>query len=163
MTFLGIHRKETSTICCSITFFWQAMSIRASYKIYTIFLWDWTAVHWKDGEIGPHCDKAPVHPRALDVLLLLLLSRSAVSDSLQSHGLSMPGFPVLHHLPELAQTQVHSVSDAIQSSRSLSSLYPPIFNISQHQGLFQWVGTSHQVAKVGASASASVFPMNIQG
>ena len=61
---------------------------------------------------------------------------------------SMPGFPVLHHLPELAQTHVHWVSDDIQTSRPLSSPSPPAFNISQHQGLFQWVSSSHQVAKV---------------
>ena len=58
-----------------------------------------------------------------------------------------PGFPVQHQLLELAQTHVHWVSDAIQPSHSLSSLSPPPFNHSQHQGLFQWVGTSHQVVK----------------
>ena len=56
-----------------------------------------------------------------------------------------PGFPVLHYLPELAQTHVHWVSDAIQPS---SSVIPFSFNFSQHQGLFQWVGSSHQVTKV---------------
>jgi len=61
---------------------------------------------------------------------------------------SMPGFPVLSHLPELAQTHVHWVSDAIQPSPPLSSPSPPAFNLSQHQGLFQWVDSSHQVAKV---------------
>ena len=49
---------------------------------------------------------------------------------------STPGFPVLHHLQELAQTYVHSVGDAIQPSCSLSSLSPPAFNVSQQQGLF---------------------------
>ena len=61
---------------------------------------------------------------------------------------STPGFPVLHCLPELAQTHVHWVGDAIQPSCPLSSLSPPAFNISQHQGLFQWVSSLHQVAKV---------------
>ena len=50
---------------------------------------------------------------------------------------SMPGFPVLHHLPELAQAHVLQVSDAIQPSRPLWSLSPPAFNLSQSQGLFQ--------------------------
>ena len=59
-----------------------------------------------------------------------------------------PGFPVLHQLPELAQTHVHRVSDAIQPSHPLSSPSPPTFNLSQHQGLFKWVSSSHQVAKV---------------
>ena len=60
---------------------------------------------------------------------------------------SMPGFPVHHHLPEPAQTHVHWVGDAIQPSQTLSSS-SPAFSLSQHQGLFQWVSSSHQVAKV---------------
>ena len=60
----------------------------------------------------------------------------------------MPGFPVYHQLPELAQTHVHWVSEAIQPSYLLSSPSPPAFNLSQHQGLFQGVSSSHQVAKV---------------
>ena len=61
---------------------------------------------------------------------------------------SMPGFPVLHQLPELAQTHVCRVSDVIQPSHPLSSPSPPAFNLSQHQGLFQGVSSLHQVAKV---------------
>ena len=60
----------------------------------------------------------------------------------------MPGFPVLHHLPKYAQTHVLWVSDAIQPSHPLSSPSPPTFNLSQHQGLLQWVSSLHQVAKV---------------
>ena len=74
---------------------------------------------------------------------------------------STPKFPVIHYLLEFAQTHVHWVGDAIQPSHPLLSLSPPAFNLSQNQGLFQWVGSLHQV--VGASASASVLPMNIQG
>ena len=61
---------------------------------------------------------------------------------------STPGFPVHHQLLKLAQTHVHWVGDAIQPSCSLSSPSPPAFNLSQHQGLFKWVSSSHQVAKV---------------
>ena len=61
---------------------------------------------------------------------------------------STPGFPVHHQFLELAQTHVHRVGDATQLSHSLSSLSPPSFNLSQYQGLFQWVNSSHQVAKV---------------
>ena len=76
---------------------------------------------------------------------------------------STPGFPVLHHLLEFAQTYVHWVGDAIQPSHPLPPPSPPGFNLSQHQGLFQGVSFSRQVAKVlGVSASASVLPMNIQ-
>ena len=59
-----------------------------------------------------------------------------------------PGFPVLHYLPEFAQTQVHSVGDAVQPSHPLLSPFPPIFNLSQHPGLVQWVSFSYLVAKV---------------
>ena len=61
---------------------------------------------------------------------------------------SMPGFPVHHQLPEFTQTHVHRVHDAIQPSHPLSPTSPPAFNPSQHQGLFQWVSSSHQLAKV---------------
>ena len=61
---------------------------------------------------------------------------------------SMPGLPVHHHLPQFTQTHVHQVGDSIQPSHPLSSPSPLAFNISQHQGLFQWVSSSHQVAKV---------------
>ena len=61
---------------------------------------------------------------------------------------STPGLPVHHQLPEFTQTHVHQVSDATQPSHPLSSPSPPAFNLSQHQSLFQWVSSSHQVAKV---------------
>ena len=61
---------------------------------------------------------------------------------------STPGLPVHHQLPEFTQTHVHQVGDAIQPSHALSSPSPPAPNPSQHQGLFQWVNSSHEVAKV---------------
>ena len=61
---------------------------------------------------------------------------------------SMPGLSVHHHLPEFTQTHVHRVGDAIQPSHPLLSPAPPAPNPSQHQGLFQWVNSSHQVVKV---------------
>ena len=61
---------------------------------------------------------------------------------------SMPGVPIHHQFPEFIQTHVHWLSDAIQPSHPLLSLSPPAFNLSQHQGLFKWVSSSHQVAKV---------------
>ena len=61
---------------------------------------------------------------------------------------STPGLPVHHQLPESTQTHVHCVSDAIQPSHPLSSPSPPAPNLSQHQRLFQWVSSLHQVAKV---------------
>ena len=73
---------------------------------------------------------------------------------------SMPGLPVHHQLPEFTQTHVHRVRDAIQPSHPGLSPSPPAFNLSQHQGLFKWVSSSHHVAKV--SALTSVLPMNTQ-
>ena len=61
---------------------------------------------------------------------------------------STPGLPVHHQLPEFTQTHVHQVGNAIQPSHPLSSPSPPAPNPSQHQGLFQWVSSSHEVAKV---------------
>ena len=61
---------------------------------------------------------------------------------------STAGFPVHHQLPERTSPHVHQVGDAIQPSHPLSAPYPPVPNLSQHQGLFQWVSTWHQVAKV---------------
>ena len=61
---------------------------------------------------------------------------------------STPGLPVHHQLPEYTQTHVHWVSDVIQPSHPLLSPSPPALNLSQHQGLFQWVNSSHQGAKV---------------
>ena len=61
---------------------------------------------------------------------------------------STPGLPVHHQLPEFTQTHIHWVGDAIQPSHPLSSPFPPAPNPSKHQGLFQWVNSSHEVAKV---------------
>ena len=61
---------------------------------------------------------------------------------------STPGLPVHHQLPESTQTHVHWVGDAIQPSHPLSSPTPPALNLSQYQGPFKWISSSHQVAKV---------------
>jgi len=94
--------------------------------------------------------------------MTLHFSLSVVSNSLQPYGLQQTKVPVHHQLSDLAQTHVHRVSDAIQPSHLLSSTYPPAFNLSQHQGLFKWVSSLHQVASIAVSASASVLLMNIQ-
>ena len=84
-----------------------------------------------------------------------------------------PGFPVLHQLPEFAQTHVHWVGDAIWPSHPLLPPSPPALNLPQHQGLFQWVGSSYQVAKVselqlqyqwwtGNNKYLFILPLNIQ-
>ena len=74
-----------------------------------------------------------------------------------------PGLPVHQQLLEFTQTHIHWVGDAIQPSHPQPFTSLPAFNLSQNQGLFWWVNSSHQVLKsIGASASASVLPMNIQ-
>ena len=75
-------------------------------------------------------------------------SRSVVSDCLWPHGLQHARLPCPSPTPQLAQTHVHQDGDAIQPSHPLSSPSPPAFSLAQHQGLFQWVSSSHQVAKV---------------
>ena len=75
-------------------------------------------------------------------------SCSVLFDFCDPMDYHMLGFPVHHQLLEPTQTHVHHISDAIQLSHPLSSPSPPTFNLSQHQGLFQWAGSLHQVAKV---------------
>ena len=75
-------------------------------------------------------------------------SRCVVSNSCNPMDCSMPSFPVHHQFPEFVQVHVHCIGDAIQPSHSLLSHFLPALNLSQHQGLFQWVSPSHQVAKV---------------
>ena len=75
-------------------------------------------------------------------------SHAVMSDSLRLGGLQHARPPCPSPTPESSQTHVHRVGDTIQPSHSLSSPPPPAFNLSQHQGLFQWVSSSHQVAKV---------------
>ena len=72
---------------------------------------------------------------------------------------SMPGFPVHHQLPEFTQTHVHWVGDIVQPSHPLSFPSPPAFNLSQHQGLFKWVSSSHQWPKYW-SFSFNISPSN---
>ena len=79
--------------------------------------------------------------------LLVQVNCSVMSDSLWPHGLQHARLPCWSPLPELAQTHVHQVSDAIQPYHPGLSPSPANFNLSQHQGLFQWVSSSHQVAK----------------
>ena len=72
---------------------------------------------------------------------------------------STTGLPIHHQLSEFTQTHVHKVGDAVQSSHPLLSPYPPAFNLSQHQGLFKWFTSSHQVGKYW-NFSFSISPSN---
>ena len=74
--------------------------------------------------------------------------QSLSRPTLRPMNRSTPGLPVHHQLLEFTQTHVHWVNDAIQPSHPLSSPCPPALNLSQHQALFKWVSSLHQVAKV---------------
>ena len=90
-------------------------------------------------------------------------SSSVVSNSLPPHEPQHTRPPCPSPTPGVHPNPFHWVGDAIQPSHALLSPSPPAFNLSQHQGLFKWVSSSHQVAKVlGVSASTSVLLMNIQ-
>ena len=81
-------------------------------------------------------------------LNLVQFSHSSCPTLCDPMNRSTPGLPVHHQLPEFTQTHAHWVSDAIQPSHPLSPPSPPAPNPSQHQSLFQWVNSSHEVAKV---------------
>ena len=76
---------------------------------------------------------------------------------------STPGFPVLHHLLEFAQSHVYQVGDAIHPSHPLLSHSPPAFSLFQHQGIFLSLFFASGGQSIGVSASASVLAINIQG
>ena len=77
---------------------------------------------------------------------------------------SIPGLSVLHHLPKFAQVHAHCMGDAIQPFHPLMPTSPSALNLSQHQGLFQWVSCSlSDDQNTGVSSSASVLPMRIEG
>ena len=92
----------------------------------------------------------------LEVVIVWLLSHVWI---FATHGCSVLPCPSL--FPEVTQTHVHWIDDAIQPSHLLP-LPSPGFNLSQHQGLFQWVSSLHQVAKVLEFQPTSVLPVNIQ-
>ena len=134
----------------------------------------WTKQIWTSSQTrsDPRRVKAKVDPsRSLAMLLLSFMSSPCelserqdsflmfVSPSVSSFtqpcptlcdpmDCSTPGLPVRHQLPELTQTHVHCVGDATQLSHPLLSPSPSALNLSQHQGLFQWVSSLYQVAKV---------------
>ena len=110
----------------------------------------------------PACsrDASPCVPAAVCLLCCCCSVTKSCLTLYNPMDCSTPGFPVLHHVPEFTQTHVHGIGDAIQPSHPLSSPSPPAFNLSQHQGLFQWVSSWHQV--VNYCSFSIALPMNIQ-
>ena len=109
-------------------------------------VWSTSNSHPRSMEKTPRLAVYPVH-----LIFLLEGCCYSVAQSCPTPcnpmNCSTPSFPVLHHLPELVQTHVHWVGDAIWPSHSLSPPSPPALNLSQHQGLFQWISSLHQEAK----------------
>ena len=101
---------------------------------------EWTFLSCIDRQVLYH----QCHPGRLHICCCCC---SVMSSFCNPMDCSTPGFPIQHHLTEFGQTHVYWVSDAIQTSHPLSSSSPLSLNLSQHQGLFQWVGSLHQVAK----------------
>ena len=113
--------------------------------------WFWsTEAHWSLRTIAPEIQAKFTFYQAQVVRLNILISSVAQSCPTLCDPMnrSTPGLPIHPHLPEFTQTHVHRVRDAIQSSHPLLSPSPPAPNPSQHQSLFQWVNSSHEVAKV---------------
>ena len=146
----------------------------APLLLYRCFSWDiasspaleWDLFHWLlvlrplDSRLNHTCSFLGfqlVDPRTfpshthMSLFLITNISVSSVAQSCPTlcnpMDCSVPGLPVHHQLLEFTQTHVHWVCDAIQPSHSLSSPSPSALNLSQHQGLFQWVNSSHEVAK----------------
>ena len=116
----------------------------------------WSMVQWEDKDTVMKFAWSWISSSEKAVLYLIWCLLSSVQFSsviqlcltlcnLMNH--STPGLPVHPQLPEFTQTHVHNVGDAIQPSHPLSSPSPPALNLSQHQGLFKWVSSSHQEAK----------------
>ena len=128
-------------------------------KIFEMFCRYWNPTRWK--KLTMHCSQAlrfqaygtqKVDGADFHLLQFSSVQFSSVAQSCltlcNAMNCSMPGLPVHDQLPESTQIHVHWVSDAIQSSHPLSSPSPPALNLSQLQGLFKRVSSSHQVAKV---------------
>ena len=113
-------------------------------------VWTWEVDHEEGGAQKNWCFQTAVLEKTLESPLDYQFSSVAQSCRTLCYPMnrSTPGLPVHHQLPEFTQTHDHRVSYAIQPSHPWSSPSPPATNPSQHQSLFQWVNSSHEVAKV---------------
>ena len=141
MAIILSHELGDSLLCsksCVCASLFQ-MNIKQNVRsvLFCLGMWDYGLTAWGRGVVNRQLFRGSFG--------LVVQPCPTLCDPMNS---STPSLPVHHQLPELAQTHVHQVSDAIQSSHPLSSPSPPTFNLSQHQGLFKWVSSLHQVAKV---------------
>ena len=122
-----------------------------------MFLWHSLLYEWSESDLTTF--DCFLNLFALFSFGSVQFSRSVVSDSCDPVNHSTPGLPVHHQVLEFTQTHVHRVGDAIQPSHPLSSPSLPAPNRSQHQGLFKWVNSSHEVAKI-LCFSFTISPSN---
>ena len=125
------------------------------HLLHTLVLEEWK--WYKGGKVIVFYHSTKFSPLCFYTFFLVVIvqSLSQCPTLCSPMDCSTPGFPVLHHLLEFAQTHVYWVGDAIQPSHPLLSPFPPALNLSQHQGLFQWVNSSRQV-----SFSFNISPCN---
>ena len=136
-------------VCGWFNMHWASSALATKESTFKNQNWG-AVVHTTRLKPGGHCSGGFGHTKRCPTLVIIQFSSAAQSCPTLCDPMnrSTPGLPVHHHLPEFTQTCVHWVSDAIQPSHPLSSPSPPALNLSQDQGLFQWVNSSHQVAKV---------------
>ena len=143
---LGDRNVQTLAVSCQ---FFCSHSL-SSWGSIPLFLF-WKSFYHKWVSDFAICISVSVD-RILQFFFNLLIQFSSVAQSCPTlcdpMNRNTPGLPVHHQLPEFTQTHVHRGSDAIQPSHPLSSPSPPAPNPSQHQSLFQWVNSSHEVARV---------------
>ena len=155
-------------VCCFDTlvkafgFLWEERNIwlgNNTQHLFTLSLFLTISIPEKDSLLCVGCSSSKFGTINLTFIFFILDPRCPLQILFSSvthlcptvcnpRNCGMPGFPVHHQLLEFTQTHVHWVGDAIQPSHPLSSPSPPAFNLSQHQGLFKWVSSSYQVAKV---------------
>ena len=111
------------------------------------WLVNWFYLQQRDADNGWHTSARNLTHLSSSSSVSVQFSHSVIFNSLQHYGLQHTRLPY-HQLPELTQTHVHPFGDAVQPSHPLSSPSHPDFNLSQHQGPFQWVSSPHQAAKV---------------
>ena len=165
-TYLSYILSRKLLIMSSSVFFLQTLFPHYSLKSFTFpYTCKYKASSWSVFMIRLPMVLIPfgIHTKRCNIYICCCLVIQSCVTLCNPMDCPTPGFSVLNHLPKFSQTHVHWVDDAIQPFHPLSPPSPSALNIPQHQCLFQWVSSSHRLQCTGASSSALVLPMNIQG